>query len=70
MLTPLPFVIVVAAGLIVGSSYCWARRQGLLAAGSAAERKPGTRRPSPPGITALILGLAVVSARLIRTMRA
>jgi hypothetical protein len=46
MLTPLPFVIVVTVGLIFGSFYYWARRQGLLAAGSAAEGEPGTRRVS------------------------
>jgi hypothetical protein len=46
MLTPLPFVIVVAVGLIFGSFYYWARRQGLLAAGSAAAGEQGTRRVS------------------------
>jgi hypothetical protein len=42
MLTPLPFVIVVAVGLIFGSFYYWARRQGLL----AAEGEQGPRRVS------------------------
>jgi hypothetical protein len=46
MLTPLPFVIVVAVGLIFGSFYYWARRQGLLAAGPAATGEQGTRRVS------------------------
>jgi hypothetical protein len=46
MLTPLPFVIVVAAGLIFGSFYYWARRQGLLATAPAAEGDPGPRRVS------------------------
>ncbi|HEY2265471.1 MAG TPA: hypothetical protein VGI96_22795 [Streptosporangiaceae bacterium] len=41
MLTPVPLVMAVAAGLIVGGFYYWARRQGLLAAGPAAEGKPG-----------------------------
>jgi hypothetical protein len=46
MLTPLPFVIVVAVGLIFGSFYYWARRQGLLATGPAAEGEQDTRRVS------------------------
>ncbi len=46
MLTPLPFVIVVTAGLIFGSSYYWARRQGLLATTPVAEGERGTRRVS------------------------
>jgi hypothetical protein len=46
MLTPVPFVIVVAAGLIVGSFYYWARRQGLLAAGPAAQGEQRRQRVS------------------------
>ena len=46
MLTPLPFVILMAVGLIFGSFSYWARRQGLLAAGPAAEGEQGPRRVS------------------------
>jgi hypothetical protein len=46
MLTPLPFLIVVTVGLIFGSFYYWARRQGLLTTGSATEGEQGTRRVS------------------------
>ncbi len=60
MLTPLPFVIVVAIGLIFGSFYYWARRQGLLAAGPAAEGERGTRR-----ISLLTEAVAYVGAVLL-----
>jgi hypothetical protein len=46
MLTPLPLVIVVAVGLIFGSFYYWARRQGLLPAAPAAGGEQATRRVS------------------------
>jgi hypothetical protein len=46
MLSPVPFVIVVAVGLIIGSFYYWARRRGLLAAGPAAQGEQERQRVS------------------------
>ena len=41
-----PLLVIVAVALIFGGFYYWARRQGLLTAGQAAEGKQGTRRIS------------------------
>jgi hypothetical protein len=60
MLSPLPFVIVVAAGLIVGSFYYWARRQGLLAAAPAADGEQGR-----PRISLLTEAVAYIGAVLL-----
>lgn len=60
MLSPLPFVLVVAVGLIVGSFYYWARRQGLLAAASAATEEQGQ-----PRISLLTEAVAYVGAVLL-----
>src|SRR4051794_3682831 len=60
MLSPLPFVLVVAIGLIVGSFYYWARRQGLLAAGPAAGGEQGR-----PRVSLLTEAVAYVGAVLL-----
>lgn len=60
MLTPVPFVIIVAVGLIVGSFYYWARRQGLLAAGPAAPGEQGRQR-----VSLLTEAVAYVGAMLL-----
>jgi hypothetical protein len=62
MLTPLPLVIVVAVGLIFGSFYYWARRQGLLAIGPAAEGEQGRQR-----VSLLTEAVAYVGAVLLLT---
>jgi hypothetical protein len=60
MLSPLPFVLVVAVGLIVGSFYYWARRQGLLAAEPAATKEQGR-----PRVSLLTEAVAYVGAVLL-----
>jgi hypothetical protein len=60
MLSPLPFVLVAAVGLIVGSFYSWARRRGLLAAGPAASQEPGR-----PRVSLLTEAVAYVGAVLL-----
>ena len=56
----MPLVIAVAVVLIFGGFYYWARRQGLLTTGQAAEGKPGSRR-----ISLLTEAVAYIGAILI-----
>jgi hypothetical protein len=55
-----PLVAIVAVALIFGGFYYWARRQGLLTTGQAAQGKQGTRR-----ISLLTEAIAYVGAILI-----
>jgi hypothetical protein len=56
----MPLLVIVAVALIFGGFYYWARRQGLLTTGQAAEGKRGTRR-----ISLLTEAIAYVGAILI-----
>jgi hypothetical protein len=46
MFALMPLLVIVAVALIFGGFYYWARRQGMVATGQAAEGKQGTRRIS------------------------
>ena len=60
MLTPLPLVLAAVIGLVIGSFYYWARRQGLLAAALAAEGEPVR-----PRVSLLTEAVAYVGAVLL-----